>query len=281
MTLIFSAICEHAIRTALGRYSRNDDWVVYGDDVIIRKEAVAVFEDSCRKLGLKVNTDKSYSDPATPHYYRESCGIEAADGVDCTPIRYSRFQDPIVARAPVDVKYWASVFTLMNRCFTENAWYENMRSVVVECIKRSIQRGEARKQAIARTIWDNALRIDYSDYAAGFDGPLAVVVPDGTATNYRSQSGYDADYQRKYIRVRAPRVEPVDVRKRIEDDAANGDLSTLEAALHLWSFKAADRELTEADKFDYLDEDVEVRESLLRSVAGVQALRWVWIRYYP
>jgi hypothetical protein len=306
MDLLFLSICELAIRTALGRPGAVGDYVVYGDDVIIRQDAVQQFLNMCDQLGLRVNADKTYCDPTTPHLYREACGIEAMDGADVTPLRYSRFQEPILASGPVDVTWWTSMISLMNRCLVEYH-YDQTRSVLVECIKRSIARGDARKRELARSIWEHALRIDRSDYLEGFDGPLAVVVPDGTATNYHCKAGSDWDesnkakpsYQRNYVLVRAPSLRPVSVRKVVEDAANNGDLEPLRAALHLWDFKAQSRRPTEADnlwhqalKFTlkpgdkYLDylagcEGPDTTESLLTSVAGVQALKWVWTRYYP
>jgi len=55
---------------------------VYGDDVIIPTEAVALYQRVCEFLGFSLNADKSFS--ATP--FRESCGVHYYNGVDCQPI---------------------------------------------------------------------------------------------------------------------------------------------------------------------------------------------------
>jgi hypothetical protein len=63
---------------------------VYGDDIIVptyyAPEAIAVLE----RVGLKVNTDKScYSG-----HFRESCGIDAYNGVDVTPVKIKKVWQP-------------------------------------------------------------------------------------------------------------------------------------------------------------------------------------------
>jgi len=55
---------------------------VYGDDVIIPTEAVALFQRVSEFLGFSLNAEKSFS--TTP--FRESCGVHYYDGVDCQPI---------------------------------------------------------------------------------------------------------------------------------------------------------------------------------------------------
>lgn len=59
---------------------------VYGDDIILPREMVeAVFADFS-KVGLKFNTGKSFY----AGKFRESCGRDAYDGVDVTPVRLRR-----------------------------------------------------------------------------------------------------------------------------------------------------------------------------------------------
>ena len=55
---------------------------VYGDDVIIPSEAVALFQRVSSFLGFTLNQDKSFSTGP----FRESCGVHYNDGVDCQPI---------------------------------------------------------------------------------------------------------------------------------------------------------------------------------------------------
>lgn len=286
MDTIMLSICELAIRQTLGRSGRIDDYVVYGDDVIIRHEAAEAFLSISDALQFIVNRDKSYWDTTSQRHYRESCGIEALDGVDITPLRYSRFQEPLLARAPVNGDYYASAISLMNRCLVDYG-FVNVRSVVNESIKYSIQRGKASKQRLARSIWESVLRIDRSDYLAGYDGPLAVVVPDGTATNYHCKHGWDEEYQRCYVRVR-------NLRTVLKDPHEEDHESEL---LHMWYFKAqtdrpsmadnaviaelSNRTVITSNRFDdYATKDLRTG-SLLSAAAGARDHQWSWVRYYP
>lgn len=72
-TLIFAAACY-----ASG--SRN--FLVYGDDVIIEKEFYETYIRLTRFLGFTINREKSFSDGP----FRESCGLDAFEGVDVTPV---------------------------------------------------------------------------------------------------------------------------------------------------------------------------------------------------
>jgi len=55
---------------------------VYGDDVILPTEAVALFHRVSKFLGFTLNEKKSFSTGP----FRESCGVHYFDGVDCQPI---------------------------------------------------------------------------------------------------------------------------------------------------------------------------------------------------
>ena len=54
---------------------------VFGDDIICRSEDVEVLSQVLSYLGLKVNTDKTFWNGK----FRESCGVDAYDGIDVTP----------------------------------------------------------------------------------------------------------------------------------------------------------------------------------------------------
>jgi hypothetical protein len=90
--MIFSLVCEAAIRLQTGRRSRKLDYVVYGDDIVVRTEYAAMVQQCLRELGFKVNLEKSFIDDGAtcPHTFREACGGEYLDGVDITPLRLSR-----------------------------------------------------------------------------------------------------------------------------------------------------------------------------------------------
>jgi hypothetical protein len=72
-TLLFAAACK-----AVG----SNNFLVYGDDVIIEKEYYEDFLCLTRFLGFSINVDKSFSDGP----FRESCGKDYYDGIDVTPV---------------------------------------------------------------------------------------------------------------------------------------------------------------------------------------------------
>lgn len=56
---------------------------VYGDDIIVPTDSVEVVTQALEQVGLKVNLSKS----CVKGYFRESCGMDAYNGVDVTPTR--------------------------------------------------------------------------------------------------------------------------------------------------------------------------------------------------
>jgi hypothetical protein len=210
MDVLLCACCELAIRDTLGRKARYGDYVVYGDDVIIRAAAVPRFLQVVSSLGMSVNSDKSYWDTTSGAFYRESCGIEAFNGVDVTPTRYSRFQEPVWCEdVPSDGPWLASVVALCNNLFEAGYW--SARSAVIQLLNGALDRAlrlatdnptrsnteRANRAAKVRRVWYHLLRVDASDYARGWNGPLVVVVPDGTASNYHCKSRWNARLQRR------------------------------------------------------------------------------------
>lgn len=304
MDIIMLSICELAVWLTYHRRGTRDDYTVFGDDVVIRSEAVSAFLGISRSLGFSPNLDKSYYRTDTPSFYREACGIEAYQGEDITPLRYSRFQEPLIARSPVDVTWWESAISLMNRCLVEY-YYDNVRSAAWACITYSCSRGKPSDRALSQSIRDHVLRIDYSDFQKGYDGPLAVVVPDGTATNYHCRRYWSNEYQRPYIRVRGLRTvlrDPHSVgwfKHPIGGAAPGPDW----VGYAYWFFKAeSDRpSAADADILDrrgnrarsggptssmvHLDRllrrDGVEQHSLLAAAAGIQSQKWGWVRYYP
>jgi len=72
-TLIFAAACY-----AIG----SKGFSVYGDDVIVESKLFPEYQKLTSFLGFTINEDKTY----TQGSFRESCGVDAFDGVDVTPI---------------------------------------------------------------------------------------------------------------------------------------------------------------------------------------------------
>lgn len=56
---------------------------IYGDDIIVPREWVRFAVSALSKVGLEVNTSKSFSDS----HFRESCGADFFAGVDVSPVR--------------------------------------------------------------------------------------------------------------------------------------------------------------------------------------------------
>jgi hypothetical protein len=59
------------------------DILVFGDDIIVPERQVDVTLYLLQHLGFKVNASKTYSGPNSR--FRESCGVDAYNGVDVTP----------------------------------------------------------------------------------------------------------------------------------------------------------------------------------------------------
>jgi hypothetical protein len=89
--MVFAILCEAAVRLEVGRRSRSFDYVVYGDDIVIRTRYAPRLIELLNEFGFVVNRDKSFTDDdGVRHHFREACGIEAMDGEDVTPLRLSR-----------------------------------------------------------------------------------------------------------------------------------------------------------------------------------------------
>lgn len=71
-SLLFWALCS----------SIDDDIAVYGDDLVVPVKSYDAIVRLLEFCGFKVNTEKSFASG----YFRESCGQDAFNGVDVTPI---------------------------------------------------------------------------------------------------------------------------------------------------------------------------------------------------
>lgn len=87
-TLIFACVAE-----CTSRYVHHTTGVldtrfrVYGDDIIVPNICLDDLVSNLRLCGFRINEDKTY---AHDHRFRESCGCDAYDGVDVTPMRIGR-----------------------------------------------------------------------------------------------------------------------------------------------------------------------------------------------
>lgn len=87
LSLLMAAACELACRWS----QTENDFVVFGDDIIIRQTALIDLYRILDMMGFTVNRDKSFAGLSR---FRESCGMDAYRGVDVTPLRVSRTLSP-------------------------------------------------------------------------------------------------------------------------------------------------------------------------------------------
>lgn len=78
-TIIFAAFARYAIRKSGSKGSLS----VYGDDIIIPKDAYKVLHDLLLMFGFTINEGKTFIDGP----FRESCGADCFGGTDVTPIK--------------------------------------------------------------------------------------------------------------------------------------------------------------------------------------------------
>jgi hypothetical protein len=89
--LIFYAICvatqQYVTKDSSRRkYALKEYPYVYGDDLIVESHLFELIVDSLECVHLKVNMDKCCLGP----WFRESCGMDAFNGVDVTPLKIRR-----------------------------------------------------------------------------------------------------------------------------------------------------------------------------------------------
>lgn len=116
-SLVFASICEAVIREKTGRTSRNMDYLVYGDDIVIRScyyHDVKVALEECHfTLNSRKTFHSSYDTWLRPIVFREACGIEAINGLDVTPLRISRrlqaLKDGTISPVPASIAAWCDL----------------------------------------------------------------------------------------------------------------------------------------------------------------------------
>jgi len=87
-TLLFACICERTLRyvhSVKGVY--NFRYRVFGDDIIVPNICLDELVSNLGRCGFRINSSKSY---ANNYRFRESCGCDAYDGVDVTPMKIGR-----------------------------------------------------------------------------------------------------------------------------------------------------------------------------------------------
>lgn len=73
-TLIFASVCQ--------RWSQPGDFIVYGDDIIVRQSVATQVIKTLWSLGFRHNSDKTFLEGP----FRESCGADWFEGLDIRPL---------------------------------------------------------------------------------------------------------------------------------------------------------------------------------------------------
>lgn len=81
-SLVFWSICVAALQHH--GFHQPGAVFVFGDDIIIPSEATEIVINDLESFGLRVNRTKSFWRGA----FRESCGVDAFNGVNITPVRW-------------------------------------------------------------------------------------------------------------------------------------------------------------------------------------------------
>jgi len=122
------AMCFYALAAAVissrrslevrGRYQKYLPYLgiyVYGDDIIVRREDYPPLLTVFPKVGLRFNQDKC----CVGRFFRESCGCDAFDGVEVTPIR---LRTEWSHRGHSDAKQLVSYVELSNSLWAAGYW---------------------------------------------------------------------------------------------------------------------------------------------------------------
>jgi len=88
-SLVFWSICVSTLEVV--GYKNPADVYVFGDDIIVPTEVAPLIMAVLPCFGLVVNQNKSFHKGA----FRESCGTDAFNGVNVTPIRWKTELNPL------------------------------------------------------------------------------------------------------------------------------------------------------------------------------------------
>jgi hypothetical protein len=86
-SLVFWAICCASMRRQ--GFHQPDDVYVFGDDIIVPTECAEIIINDLESFGLLVNRTKSFYRGG----FRESCGVDAFNGINVTPVRWKLGND--------------------------------------------------------------------------------------------------------------------------------------------------------------------------------------------
>ena len=89
--------------------------LVYGDDIVVPRTMAQCVKVALTAFQLRVNESKSFSEGN----FRESCGLDAYDGTDVTPV-YCRCVPSLTHRNPVE---FVTTVELANNLYKKGCWH--------------------------------------------------------------------------------------------------------------------------------------------------------------
>lgn len=128
--MIFSAIVQLAFRQH-GMTNHVEPWAVYGDDILVPSSIYATVIDILGDLHFEVNQEKSFPPGSA---FVESCGIEALNGINVTPVRIPKKYD-VVSISKGSPEAISSACDFSNALY--NAGFSRCRRHVINSILNS------------------------------------------------------------------------------------------------------------------------------------------------
>lgn len=268
-SMVFASLCEVAIRRKLHRKSRKGDYIVYGDDVVIRSDCSDELRFLSALLHFKVNDGKTCRETGA-YIYREACGIEAMNGKDVTPLRVSRRYVGIVnavsGRSTTPGEY-VGICDFVNRTYLYG--FANLRKFLCSLLSLwdkyyAILRVSRSSFAEAQQLWSRGKGTFISLPTPFF------ITDDGCDTNYRvnQRQRFEVPARSKASCYQTPEVEVWTVTAK-DTDLYDIDEAYAESTKYwLWLLQAQQRERGECSDLDFL------KAVEHRSTSGSSVLKW-------
>jgi hypothetical protein len=124
-SLVFWAICVASLQRQ--GFHQPGAVFVFGDDLCVPSECVEGVIHDLETFGLLVNKEKSFWQGA----FRESCGVDAFNGVDVTPIRW---------KTTIDAEHLTGLLSLSDMAMRlRMAGYEEAASTTYQVLRRRLR----------------------------------------------------------------------------------------------------------------------------------------------
>lgn len=123
-SLVFWSVCV-ATMEAIGFHQPSDVYV-FGDDIIVPSSVAPIIMGVLESFGLVVNRQKSFYKGA----FRESCGVDAFNGVDVTPVRWKTTYNPINLAGMQSLSSIAQRLRIQGYDFASRTLYAYIRRVL-------------------------------------------------------------------------------------------------------------------------------------------------------